>query len=364
MEDSEFSQTNKRKATKTSVACTACKSRKTKCSGGPPPCNACEKLNTRCVIDPGSDMRRRGRDHYKAYRALLEAFAASIRKGDLELSRSLYRTIELTDASGKLAEVAQCFSQAHSEGPSAGNKSWSPTVSLQIDSNSSNTESLSEWLADTSGAATVADPASSLYNIQAYSQHEASSLVGSNSVWPGMSTSRSALDATHVSPQAQSQNSNIQQQHLRFVRLMPYSLTLNDQPIQTYDQLLAFWSTFQRDTELSHPRRLDIDGFGYDTNLITSTDNVATMVMEFRHQARQAICSGVSVHDVLGSCVPTLDAYFDPVIDRPVRSVWEFACNFCAMIPGLSIPLRLTIIYLIGLQMRVRQFSGAYRVVS
>ena len=42
-----------------SAACEACKKRKTKCTGGPPPCQLCESLGTECVIDLSLDMRRR-----------------------------------------------------------------------------------------------------------------------------------------------------------------------------------------------------------------------------------------------------------------------------------------------------------------
>jgi len=42
-----------------SAACEACKKRKTKCTGGPPPCQLCQSLGTECVIDLTLDMRRR-----------------------------------------------------------------------------------------------------------------------------------------------------------------------------------------------------------------------------------------------------------------------------------------------------------------
>ena len=57
---SKASTTRKRQSTaRISAACEACKKRKTKCTGGPPPCQLCQSLGTECVIDLTLDMRRR-----------------------------------------------------------------------------------------------------------------------------------------------------------------------------------------------------------------------------------------------------------------------------------------------------------------
>lgn len=57
---SKTSTTRKRQSSaRISAACEACKKRKTKCTGGPPPCQLCQSLGTECVIDLTLDMRRR-----------------------------------------------------------------------------------------------------------------------------------------------------------------------------------------------------------------------------------------------------------------------------------------------------------------
>ncbi|KAL3449631.1 hypothetical protein BJX65DRAFT_272737 [Aspergillus insuetus] len=46
------------KRTKTSRACSACRERKSKCTGGVP-CQMCRQNHTTCLIDPDTDNRRR-----------------------------------------------------------------------------------------------------------------------------------------------------------------------------------------------------------------------------------------------------------------------------------------------------------------
>ncbi|KIW13954.1 hypothetical protein PV08_06735 [Exophiala spinifera] len=69
-----------------SAACEACKKRKTKCTGGPPPCHLCENLGTECVIDLSLDMRRRAAlqrtiDESKSYQDTLNRLMDAIREG-------------------------------------------------------------------------------------------------------------------------------------------------------------------------------------------------------------------------------------------------------------------------------------------
>ncbi|OQV01549.1 Fungal Zn2-Cys6 binuclear cluster domain-containing protein isoform 2 [Cladophialophora immunda] len=69
-----------------SAACEACKKRKTKCTGGPPPCQLCETLGTDCVIDLSLDMRRRAAfqrtlDESRTYQDALNNLLDGIREG-------------------------------------------------------------------------------------------------------------------------------------------------------------------------------------------------------------------------------------------------------------------------------------------
>lgn len=83
-----------------SAACEACKKRKTKCTGGPPPCHLCENLGTECVIDLSLDMRRRAAlqrtiDESKSYQDTLYQLMDSIREGPSSRLESLYEIIRL-----------------------------------------------------------------------------------------------------------------------------------------------------------------------------------------------------------------------------------------------------------------------------
>ncbi|KAJ9609234.1 hypothetical protein H2204_015643 [Knufia peltigerae] len=69
-----------------SAACEACKKRKTKCTGGPPPCNLCENMGTECVIDLSLDMRRRAAlqrtiDESKSYQETFYQLMDAVREG-------------------------------------------------------------------------------------------------------------------------------------------------------------------------------------------------------------------------------------------------------------------------------------------
>ncbi|KAK5053121.1 hypothetical protein LTR84_002095 [Exophiala bonariae] len=77
-----------------SAACEACKKRKTKCTGGPPPCQLCQSLGTECVIDLTLDMRRRAAlqrtvDESKSYQDALNRLIDCIREGSSPQYESL-----------------------------------------------------------------------------------------------------------------------------------------------------------------------------------------------------------------------------------------------------------------------------------
>jgi hypothetical protein len=99
-----------------SAACEACKKRKTRCTGGPPPCQLCESLGTECVIDLSLDMRRRAAlqrtiDESKAYQESLSGLFECLRDGDStiiqEITSSLRRGISPQDLSVVIQEFAQ-----------------------------------------------------------------------------------------------------------------------------------------------------------------------------------------------------------------------------------------------------------------
>ncbi|KIW93564.1 uncharacterized protein Z519_06169 [Cladophialophora bantiana CBS 173.52] len=82
------SKTSRKKtpSARISAACEACKKRKTKCTGSPPPCHLCETLGTECVIDLSLDMRRRAAlqrtlDESRTYQDALNNLLDGIREG-------------------------------------------------------------------------------------------------------------------------------------------------------------------------------------------------------------------------------------------------------------------------------------------
>lgn len=89
------SRPGKRQASaRISAACEACKKRKTKCTGGPPPCQLCQSLGTECVIDLSLDMRRRAAlqrtvDESKSYQDALNRLIECIRDGNSPHSEQL-----------------------------------------------------------------------------------------------------------------------------------------------------------------------------------------------------------------------------------------------------------------------------------
>lgn len=92
---SSSSSPRKRQSTaRISAACEACKKRKTKCTGGPPPCQLCQSLGTECVIDLTLDMRRRAAlqrtvDESKSYQDALNRLIECIRDGSSPQYESL-----------------------------------------------------------------------------------------------------------------------------------------------------------------------------------------------------------------------------------------------------------------------------------
>ena len=96
---SKLAKSKKRQpSARISAACEACKKRKTKCTGGPPPCQLCQTMGTECVIDLSLDMRRRAAlqrtiDESKSYQESLDGLIESIRYGPSHHLESLFQFI-------------------------------------------------------------------------------------------------------------------------------------------------------------------------------------------------------------------------------------------------------------------------------
>ena len=97
-----------------SAACEACKRRRTKCTGGPPPCKLCENLGTECVIGLSFDMRRRAAlqrmiDESRSYQETLNRLMDSIREGPSPRLTSLYDIIKSSGSNQDSAAAIQHY---------------------------------------------------------------------------------------------------------------------------------------------------------------------------------------------------------------------------------------------------------------
>ena len=94
------------------AACEACKRRKTKCTGGPPPCQLCETLGTECVIDLSLDMRRRAAfqrtiDESRSYQDALNALLDGIREGPSSRLETLFGYVRSGATNLEIASAIQ-----------------------------------------------------------------------------------------------------------------------------------------------------------------------------------------------------------------------------------------------------------------
>ena len=103
----ETRQSTKQKRTCVSIACIACRKRKTKCDGAAPSCAACADIyGTKCIYDPHSDHRRKGacrkrREDMKACLLTLQIiFEAILNASDQEVPTVInkIRTCDSLDA--------------------------------------------------------------------------------------------------------------------------------------------------------------------------------------------------------------------------------------------------------------------------
>ncbi|KAJ4527748.1 hypothetical protein HRR83_000502 [Exophiala dermatitidis] len=107
-----------------SAACEACKKRKTKCTGGPPPCQLCQSLGTQCVIDLSLDMRRRAAlqrtlDESKAHQDNLNTLLDGIRAGPSNRLDALVGYIRGGASNDEVADIIQ--------------KQWDPAGNQDLD---------------------------------------------------------------------------------------------------------------------------------------------------------------------------------------------------------------------------------------
>lgn len=332
-----------------SVACQACKNRRSKCSGGPPPCSLCAKLETECHFDPDADMRRRtSRDSTKTFKALLDAFVNSLRRDDGQLSQSLHQVIVTADPSGRLREVAEEYAESIRPGWLLLSQSSQidgiakyddamPGLNLDLPT----IEDLDEYLgvsaysfssASSPMSQNLGEPSNLIGRFQSYPQVPQGIMATS----AGPSTSQ--IPYQHMvdgeepggSKDGTTQEGNVSKDDLKAYlqeQLDNRQLTIHDLPILSCDLFVS----------VPEPH-----------------DQISRSIMSFRDSARRAISNGLATESILDTAKPDLTLMFRDRKDTDLHTVWSWACDFGKAFDNFSFPLRLAHVYMAGIQMRVR----------
>jgi len=316
--------TSARGSSKTSVACQACKSRKSKCSGGPGTCNACRRLQTKCVVDPSSDMRRRdAKYNSKAYKALFDAFVESTRSGDVQLSTAISLAMQAIDPTGQLATIGQSYAQA-------------PTSD-------------------------VGSPQSTKPAVEFVFRFGTPHIKGPRTITT--SSERSAdgdvlLSSSNCSP-ATAADSDLQfsptrvahdpEDHCRS-RLTNIGTHI-DGPMSFID-ITTLWAGLAK---AGLATRIDDDilpSIAYDIYNIKTDDPLSNAITSFRDGARHMIRAGANPQDVIGDSTPCLDAFTGHNSNMGVNA-WSWACQIAKASSERCVTFQLALVYIAGIQMRV-----------
>ena len=325
---------NNRGGTKISIACAPCKNRRSKCSGAPAPCDSCVRLHLTCAFDARVDMRRReSRNDFTAFKALLEAFMISVRENDAEQSSTIYKSIELVDDSGKLAEVARSYVQAVNMNDSQSRRP-SPHQLGHIPSGLYEDQTFSlRHGSDADGTSPVSAPTPS--------PTSNSDVIDDAAVTFTFNDER--IGGYYSSMQA---TTPIYQVSYRFS-----TLPADNKPFTNFKSLQDFWAELGDVPGLCAVTNIGLPNRAYDPVLLQAADDISESLLLFRDGARRAIQAGIDVRQLIGGASPILDAYFD--IPQQGHSVWSWAGSFAKTFENASRPLQLSIIFIIGIQLRV-----------
>ena len=300
---------------------------------------------------------RDSKDHFKAYKALLDAFVASTRGGDTALSSSLYRTIQITDESGKLAEIAQSYAQAvkydagmEARDPSAEFEYKYGKVKLSLPYTSpqgTDQEALVDAISSISSLHTSPTEGSEHGGVSIspiLRQRPNHTLVRTNTI--------RQIDAACQTDPHRSEHI-MAGAHLAL--LDANTLAVEDRPVASFDELTALWSNLpEGDISLSHLLNQSALWQARDPALVQTVDSchLSQAVIAFRDSARRALQNGADLEGIIGTATPRLDVYFNKDSIAPKHSIWNWACQFAATF-GLTVPNQLATIYFVGIQMRV-----------
>jgi len=328
--------TSARGSSKTSVACQACKSRKSKCSGGPGTCNACRKLQTKCIIDPSSDMRRRdAKYNSKAYKALFDAFVESTRTGDVQLSTALSLAMQAIDPTGQLAAIGRSYAQAPSS-----------DVSLPY-----STKSAVEFVFKFGMPYLKRPRAATMPN-----ESSADGDVLLSPASTGCSPNTAEDSDLQASPAKVGHDSD------DLSSSSNSSTDMAPDAAVSFDGITTVWAKLAATGLNDRIGDEIVPGFAYDTYNIKTDDPLSNAITSFRDAGRHMINSGVNISDVIGDPVPCLDAFFGHNNDINMNA-WSWACQIANASSHRSLSFQLALVYIAGIQMRVSE-HGCHLVVT
>lgn len=335
-----------------SVACQACKNRRSKCSGGPPPCSLCAKLETECHFDPDADMRRRtSRDSTKTYKALLDAFVNSLRRDDGQLSQSLHQVIVTADPSGRLREVAEEYAESIRPG-------WLLlSQGAQVDGIAKYDDTMPGLNLD---LPTIEDLDEYL-GLSAYSFSNASSPINQNLGEPSAIIGRFPnypQVPQGVVPSSSAGPSTSQ------IPYQPMPMVDGEEPGGSRDGIVPESNVSKEDLKAYLQEQLDNRQLTiHDLPILTcdlyisvpeSHDQISRSIVSFRDSARRAISTGLATQSILDTAKPDFTLMFRDRKETDLHTVWSWACDFGKAFDNFSFPLRLAHVYMAGIQMRVR----------
>lgn len=318
--------TTARGSSKTSVACQACKNRKSKCSGGPGTCHACQRLQTKCVVDPSSDMRRRdAKYNSKAYKALFDAFVESTRNGDVQLSTALSMAMQAIEPTGQLATIGKSYAQA-------------PISDVSLPQS---TKSVVEFVFKF-GAPHVKRP----HTITTSSERSTDGgvlLSPSSTICSPATAADSDLQGSPTGVAYAPED------------LCPSTLTNAGTHIEAPMSFIDITTLWANLTKAGLATRIDDDAlpsFAYDIYNVKTDDPLSNAITSFRDGARHMIRAGANMKDIIGDSTPCLDAFIGHNSNTDTNA-WSWACQIAKASSRRCFTFELALVYIAGIQMRV-----------
>ncbi|KAK5078971.1 hypothetical protein LTR64_002609 [Lithohypha guttulata] len=254
-------------------------------------------------------------------------------------SREDLSNMQLTDASGKLAQIAESLMQTISEDPSLASSLLSPQQG--------------EGKANRKATSTFSGEADAMVDVTAGSSPTQSSSIEDGEDIPALTlTELLSLKDVDAACQTDPVSLRYPGRRIQGISFHTDGLDLDRQPVQLFEELHAFWT--QHVSGRHPPQLFDVVPMelAFDTRLTRTADHMSKAIVDFRNGARRAIQAGARLDDILGSNMPSLETFHSQDPNTPIHSAWSWACQFTRAFPELPLTTQLSTIYLVGIQMR------------